>query len=360
MATFASLSETASTNDDDLLLVSQSGVDYKQTRASLVASVSNARWLETQGYTLGSEVIGSDDNKYYALSGSYAQDPTTDDGTNWQYIDRNPQVENFFKTNQNWNIVGKEGNPIPSASARIYASGEEIASGIIADGAVTISRYSSGLVSGTGSYYREYDGVDVTDGFYGVKLATGVISQTGVTISLVGGNTRVTVNLSQAGSHKFVGLSEGVGKWPDISDSESSLLLDSLDVRGNAIVEVDLTVENNLTVEGSSTLDELTVIGVSTVDGSDVITDKGHSISESGYQRLSSGLIMQWGVINGVGTEVFPTPFSNACFGVTITVNDYWSSADGNDIAITDITTNDFTWYAEGGNRKHFYYAIGN
>lgn len=236
MATFASLSETTSTGDDDLFLVSQSGVDYKQTRASVVASVANARWIATQSYTLGSEVIASDDNKYYALAGSYNQDPTTDDGTNWRIIDRTPQVENYFKINQNWNMAGVEGNAVPTTTSSIYADGEEIAAGIVADGAVTIMRSSDGLVSGTGTYYREYEGVDATDGFYGVKLSTDVISQTGVSISLVDGNTRVSVNLAAAGEHKFVGLSEGVGVWPDVSGFE---IIDAIYPVGHVLLSMN-------------------------------------------------------------------------------------------------------------------------
>ncbi|WP_211305493.1 gp53-like domain-containing protein [Xenorhabdus cabanillasii] len=44
-------------------------------------------------------------------------------------------------------------------------------------------------------------------------------------------------------------------------------------------------------------------------------------LDESGYQKLPSGLIIQWGVVNGginsADLRRFPIPFKNKCFIVT-------------------------------------------
>lgn len=220
MSSFNSLGETSSILDEDKFVIQQGESDYTQTRETVYAGVANSRWLTNVTYVAGSQVVASNGKAYYALISSTGQDPVTDSGANWRFVERDPQVVNFFKTNQNWNIKGVESNDLPSSSSTVYADGEEIAAGIVAYGEVTIT-YTSGIVSGAGSYYREYEGIDLTSGFYGVKLADDTISQTGVTISLEGGNTRVTVNLAEAGDHKFVGLSERAGIWPDISNGSS-------------------------------------------------------------------------------------------------------------------------------------------
>lgn len=56
---------------------------------------------------------------------------------------------------------------------------------------------------------------------------------------------------------------------------------------------------------------------IPTVAGYGVMLDKGFNWSETGYQILSSGLILQWGVFGGFGdqsTQIwFPTTFPHAC-----------------------------------------------
>ena len=45
-------------------------------------------------------------------------------------------------------------------------------------------------------------------------------------------------------------------------------------------------------------------------------------LSANGYQKLPSGLIMQWGIIKDTGTTYnFPIPFTNACFNLVATVS---------------------------------------
>lgn len=41
--------------------------------------------------------------------------------------------------------------------------------------------------------------------------------------------------------------------------------------------------------------------------------DAGHSLTSPGYQKLSSGLILQWGYGYGYSYTPFPVPFPNAC-----------------------------------------------
>ena len=96
MATFDTLSTTTESNSDDSVVLRQGSIDYKQTRESLAAGIANARWIATADYDIGSEVIASDGNKYYALVttgiSTTAVDPTTDDGSYWQLVNRNLSI----------------------------------------------------------------------------------------------------------------------------------------------------------------------------------------------------------------------------------------------------------------------------
>jgi hypothetical protein len=70
---------------------------------------------------------------------------------------------------------------------------------------------------------------------------------------------------------------------------------------------------------GFDPIDPLGIVGIYTVSQ----TDLGFlSSSANGYQRLPSGLIIQWGssvtTSGRADTVYFPTPFPNACFSVTV------------------------------------------
>lgn len=136
--------------------------------------------------------------------------------------ENNTQVENRFKGNQNWNVEGSTGDPLPSSTPTTYTVGAEIAAGrFCVDADLVNATYAGSLFDAdSGSYYIEYDG-DFTGDFYGIKLADNTIVQTGCSISLESGKTRVTVDMSLAPAHKFLQFSENVGVAPDVSDDES-------------------------------------------------------------------------------------------------------------------------------------------
>ena len=75
----------------------------------------------------------------------------------------------------------------------------------------------------------------------------------------------------------------------------------------------------------------------------------GSSLSNSGYQKLPSGLIIQWGSLstsNTNGTVTFPTAFPNACFSVV--VHDYSSAVSDNSIVRLNLPTNtQVSWFGQ-------------
>jgi hypothetical protein len=65
------------------------------------------------------------------------------------------------------------------------------------------------------------------------------------------------------------------------------------------------------------------------------------SISANGWQRLPSGLIMQWGTVVGSSTTVtFPIAFTTACFSVVATGQD--TPTVTRIAAVSSITTTSF------------------
>lgn len=156
-------------------------------------------------------------------------------------------VENRFKGNQNWNVAGSTGDPLPSSTPTLYTVGAEIAAGIevITTNADQITYVNGVLSSGnnTGIIRRrytkdaagfitknsQYGGVQLPDGTQ-LQAVVDDIATNGVRITEDSGDVCVDVDLSHAaivaaGGFKFHGLSSESGVWPDINDKESIIYL---------------------------------------------------------------------------------------------------------------------------------------
>lgn len=72
------------------------------------------------------------------------------------------------------------------------------------------------------------------------------------------------------------------------------------------------------------------------------------SIAASGYQKFSSGLLIQWGIVSipgfGAATWTFPVTFPSACFGVLAMCNSAaGTSGPTSPIAATGLSTSSAT-----------------
>lgn len=160
------------------------------------------------------------------------------------------QVENRLKGNQNFNVIGKNRNPVPNSTAETYPAGEEIAAGILAVTECVITK--TGLeISGTGTYRRTVD-AEFPNDFYGVKKSNGLVYQTGVSINAAAGKTDIDVDIATAGPHKFPQMSEQKGAAPDISDEESKV---NHQVANSLPVVNRLAGNQNLNIVGPDGLD---------------------------------------------------------------------------------------------------------
>jgi hypothetical protein len=125
---------------------------------------------------------------------------------------------------------------------------------------------------------------------------------------------------------------------------------------------------------GSITLQEPAVAGTNTLtlpaatgtvattaDITSSFTGSNVSKTANGYQKLPSGVVMQWGTITGVGvnstgTVTFPVAFPTACGSVTTT-----SKAGANSLQVLNVpssTTTTFS-YASYGSGDFMWFAIG-
>ncbi len=72
------------------------------------------------------------------------------------------------------------------------------------------------------------------------------------------------------------------------------------------------------------------------------------SLAAGGYQQLSSGLILQWGVITDMSSwgqvRSFPLAFPNSCFAIC--ANDNGSGNDSNSISLVATSASQFACYA--------------
>ena len=93
------------------------------------------------------------------------------------------------------------------------------------------------------------------------------------------------------------------------------------------------------------------------VGSNKVIYDAGKSHAQSGYQKLSNGLIIQWG-LSSADPTYFPISFPSACFSVVATVyngnNDYEASL------VNTITKSSFRFKNKYYNKSRYYIAIGH
>jgi len=166
-------------------------------------------------------------------------------------------VENRLKGNQNWNVIGSTGDPLPGVTPTLYEVGDEVVSGVevITINADQITYVDGILNSGnnTGILRRRYAKdaaglITKTSQYGGIKLPDGSqlqalvddISTNGVRITEDGSDIVVDVDLSViTDGFRFFGLSEERGLWTDINDEES--LISTFDTKIDGRKYIDVT-----------------------------------------------------------------------------------------------------------------------
>ena len=90
------------------------------------------------------------------------------------------------------------------------------------------------------------------------------------------------------------------------------------------------------------------------------LQDTAHSFAANGYQKLSNGLIIQWGqTTSGTSNATFPIAFPNACLQATTSIGSNSGDIGTGKITIVTLSTTGFTMYASQTNIWNRYIAIG-
>lgn len=149
----------------------------------------------------------------------------------------------------------------------------------------------------------------------------------------------------------------GPGSQPEFAVYGNAQITQSLSVAGNTFLTglATVTALANLYVDGAGKLYKADSVGFAFES----------LLSQSGYQKLPSGMIIQWGLLtipqNGVVNTTFPIAF-NTVFGVVLTSNSGTNTgaASSNYKAVANVTTTGFQGQSAEGNRANFWIAFGS
>jgi len=132
---------------------------------------------------------------------------------------------------------------------------------------------------------------------------------------------------------------------------------DGLQVGINQLITTGggVTVGQNLVVQGNTY-----------IDGSFLSVDRDVQIANTGYARLTNGLIIQWGTTlanNTVGDVKFPKIFPNFCFNVTGTMVTGSAGSSNNVVylagPVNKTTAQIRVNYTSGANNIVYWTALG-
>ena len=287
--------------------------------------------MTTYSYTQTAAQLQSNQDKVSATTGDLIDTDNLD--ANTASLGYSKYTENRFKGNQNFNVIGSTGDPLPDGTPKTYTVGSEIAAGIevITNDAEQITYTSGVLNSGNNTgilrrrYTKDQSGLITKSTQYGgIKLPDGSqlqaleddIATNGVRITEDGSDVVIDVDLSVITTgFRFFGMSDEVGIWGNVNDEDSLF-------------------------EFSGT--------------------NGFDLSSNGYQIFKNGMIIQWGQMastTGGNPVSFPVPFPTSVFVVLPTAGDTGISSAV--LSTGSWTTFGFNAFAEAGAVASNYKAIG-
>ena len=213
---------------------------------------------------------------------------------------------NRHKGNQNWNVEGSTGAPLPSEIGHDYTSGDEISAGRFCLADMDNTTLIDGILDAdTGSYYIDYGG-DFLEDYYGVKLADGSISKDGCALESNGsGGTRLIVSFDDGAlAHEHPHQSELVGVSESISDDESFRITSSelalsaqwVDVfssRSLGVYEDSVPYDRTISVKATYNINTIAMtLRVSILDGAQGVPFGTNTIGAGSATRVSGTIIV--------------------------------------------------------------------
>jgi hypothetical protein len=156
---------------------------------------------------------------------------------------------------------------------------------------------------------------------------------------------------------EFLNIGAGVGTVQKVGS-------DTITINNTTVTALALGNGDTLTVESNG------VNGWIATGGSAKLASSGvyaASMAAPGYQKLPSGLIMQWGLTAAIATgatgavTTYPIAYPNASWNVVATFSDAASLGTSTPCNVTNLTTTGFTTtHQRGSNAQFLWFAIGN
>jgi hypothetical protein len=178
---------------------------------------------------------------------------------------------------------------------------------------------------------------------------TGAAAGTGVTLTTKGSDTNVSLQLSTQGTGSILGITPTAGD-------------NSTKIATTAFIATSYAPLASPALTGNPTAPTQSSNNSSTRIATTAFVNPANSLGGNGYQKLSSGLILQWGlttsIANGSALSVtYPTTFASATYSVTATAT---SNSSANCPVVTSAGTASFSLSNITGVSQTFWWmAVG-
>ena len=238
------------------------------------------------------------------------------------------------------------------ASGVVYNFGDIVQDG--ASGAYTNNLYVCVNANTSSTWAADLASGDWSLSFSAASLnnTVGYLPTSGGTIS---GNLTVSGTLTAAGT----GLTGTAASLNIGGNAATATTATSATNATNATTATNATNVTG-TVASGATGTTQAVNDISTKLATTAFTNPANSIATSGYQKMASGLILQWGVSGSIGPSssgfvTLPITFPTAAYAVTITPSFNATGAQIHD-AVTAFSTSAFTIQNNSGGTGTFYW----
>lgn len=214
----------------------------------------------------------------------------------------------------------------------------------------------------TASDFKKLFRVDSTSGNITASIVSAATAGAGFVVAFIRtDNSANTITLDPAGTETINGattvtIENQYDIWEIVSDGTNWLVIGKTADLSDYAPLASPAFTGNPTAPTPSVGDSDTSIATT------AFVDPARSHASDGYQKFSSGLIIQWGQVSTPGgitpTVTFPVAFSSAVYSVTATIANS-TSGTVQDAKVSSVTTTGFVFKNSNYTDVNYWMAIG-